>query len=496
MSKITSVAVIAAAVLAGVGAGWWFAQYKPTAFSESNPSEVAIKKRQVLYWYDPMKPDAHFDQPGRSPFMDMDLVPRYADEEGTSQAGIAIDPSLLQNTGIRYAEVTKGQLVQAVEVSASVVFNAREFAVIQARTSGIIERAYPLADGDVVQQGDPLVDVRVPQWLAAQNEFLVLRNDPSLAQAARSKLLQLGMSKEQIQQLIKHGKALEVITITSPRAGMISDLNVREGAMLAENQTIAQVNGLASVWVEALVPETQSAQVYLGSPVQVLLAAFPNEPLEAQVSSIVPQLDAATRTLRVRIEIPNSLGRLRPGMYARLLFKHIPSVSEQLLVPSDAVIATGKNTIVIVADENNRFIPAEVRIGREAGNYTEILSGLKEGERVVVSGQFMIDSEASLRSAITRMNVSSQSASLDHIGQHEQIYVGVGVVKEIFEDEVTLDHEPVPALKWPSMVMSFELAKPGLAYGFQVGDVVEFDFIQRGNGPVIQSIQQSTRGIP
>lgn len=494
MSKTILAAALAVALGVGAISGWWLGSSQKNdgaASAGQTPSE-----RKVLYWYDPMKPDTRFDKPGKSPFMDMDLVPRYADEEGVdggkSNPGVKIDPVLTQNMGVKYASVTEGTLGSALEIAGSVTFNDRDVAIVQARTGGIVERAYPLAVGDVVRAGAPLADVRVPEWLAAQNEYLVLRSDKQLAGAAKSRLLQLGMSAGQIDALDRRGRPLAVVTITSPRTGMVAELNVRQGMVLASAQTLARINGLSTVWIEAEVPEAQAAALQLGSPVSALFPAWPEQPLSGKVTSLVPELNKDTRTVRVRVEVPNKNGQLRPGMYARVTMQNSNASKPGLLVPSEAVIATGQRNVVIVASSEGRFLPAEIKIGREQGGQTEILSGLKKGEKIVVSGQFMIDSEASLRGVLARMD-SSTSQHENH-ATTPPTYEGVAIVKTISEKEVTLAHEPIPALKWPSMTMPFPLAKPGLANTFKAGDKVRFSFIQNDDGAIVQSMTKYQGG--
>ncbi|WP_432720079.1 efflux RND transporter periplasmic adaptor subunit [Jeongeupia wiesaeckerbachi] len=486
MNTRTTIAIAIAAL--GIGAfGGWMGARKGLDQAASAPSGVPDKP--VLYWYDPMKPDAHFDKPGKSPFMDMALVPRYADEAGDASSGVRIDPALTQNTGVKLARVERGELAGGLSVSGTVVFNDRDVAIVQVRTGGIVERAYPLATGDVVAAGSPLADVRVPEWLAAQNEYLALRGDAQLAAAAKSRLIQLGMSAAAVAQLERSGVARPVVTISAPRGGMIAELGVRQGMTLTAGQALARINGLASVWIEADVPEAQAATLRIGAPVQAHFAAWPNAPVAGKVTALVPELKLDTRTVRVRIAVQNKDGRLRPGLYARVTLSG--EATPALLVPSDALIATGKRFVVIVADGKGGFSPAEVKIGREAGGKTEIFAGLSEGQQVVASGQFMIDSEASLRGVLARMaSAPAAVASQTAMAPLE----GVGVVKSVGAGSVTLAHEPIAALEWPAMTMPFTLMSSSTAKGIAVGDTVRFTLMMHGDDVMIASMSKTGGG--
>ncbi|MBM3115481.1 efflux RND transporter periplasmic adaptor subunit [Jeongeupia naejangsanensis] len=487
MNTKTTIAIAIATL--GIGAfGGWLAGQR-SAEHGALPGSAAKAEKPVLYWYDPMKPDVHFDKPGKSPFMDMQLQPRYADEGGEA-AGVRIDSALAQNTGVKLAKVERGELAGGLSVSGTVVFNDRDVAIVQARTGGIVERAYPHAVGDVIAAGSPLADVRVPEWLTAQNEYLALRGDAQLAAAAKSRLIQLGMSAAAVAQLERSGVARPVVTITAPRGGMIAELGVRQGMTLTAGQALARINGLSSVWIEADVPEAQAATLRVGAPVQAHFAAWPDQPVNGKVTALVPELKAETRTIRARIEVPNRDGRLLPGQYARVTLAG--EAKPALWVPSDAVIATGLRHVVIAVDGDAKtgwhYAPVEVRIGREAGGRSEIIAGLDEGRQVVVSGQFMIDSEASLRGVLARMASAPAAAQPDARVEATASPEGVGVVRVIEAGSVTLAHEPIAALKWPAMTMPFTLMNPVAAKGLKVGDKVRFTLMMHGDDAMIESM--------
>jgi Cu(I)/Ag(I) efflux system membrane fusion protein len=399
---------VAVAVVSAAG-GYWFARRGGPAdltqsATQGSTAVAGSTDRPALYWYDPMVPNQHFDKPGKSPFMDMQLMPKYADEGGAS-GGVQISPNIIQNLGLRLAPVELGRFSQPIEAVGNIVFNQRNVAIVQSRTNGFVSRVYDRAPADVLRRGAPLVDLLVPEWAGAQAEFLALvrSGDRDLIEAARQRLLLLGMPAELIAHIETSRQQQATITITAPIAGAIESLDVREGMTVSAGVTLAKINGLETVWLEAAIPESQSSVVALGQSVEAQLAAYSGETLKGRVIAILPQTSLETRTTRVRVELPNPNLRLRPGMFAQLRL-HAGDDTPRLWVPSEAIIRTGTRNLVIVAADDNRFEPTEVRIGPEAGGKTVILSGLKEGQKVVASGQFLIDSEASLRGVLTRLN--------------------------------------------------------------------------------------------
>jgi membrane fusion protein, copper/silver efflux system len=405
ISRQQLVAVALSAVLlasVSAAAGYWFA--RPDGHSRSSLA-TAEGDRQPLYWYDPMKPDQHFDKPGKSPFMDMELVPKYPDEVGESGAGgLKIDPAIVQNLGIRFARVERGALPQTLDAVGTVGFNQRDIAIIQARSNGFVTRVYARAPGDVIAQGAPIVDLLVPEWAGAQTEFLALlkSGDRDLIEAARQRLVLLGMPAGLIAGVESARELRTAVTVRSPLAGMIDALEAREGMTVAAGATLAKINGLATAWIEAAVPEAQGALAQLGKRVEARLTAYPGQPFIGRVIGVLPQANAETRTVRVRIELDNPGGRLRPGMFAQVKLNN-DEPTPVLYVASEAVIRTGARAVVIVAGEQNRFIPTEVQAGADVDGKTIIAKGLTAGQTVVASGQFLIDSEASLKGVLARL---------------------------------------------------------------------------------------------
>ncbi len=455
--------------------------------------------RRILYWYDPMIPVEHHTGPGKSS-MNMTLIPKYADES-PGAAGVQIDPARAQNLGVRLATVERGALPSDVSATGVIGFNERDVAVVQAKAAGFVQRVYARAPGDTVAAGAPLADLLVPEWAGAQGEFLAVQRtgNAALIQATRERLKLLGMAPALIEAVEKTGHVRNVVTVSTPTGGVIKTLSVRNGMTVTAGQTLAEVNGLSRVWLNASIPEVMAGQVRLGEGVTATLAAYPGETFNGRVSAILPQTDVASHTLTARIDLPNPGGRLRPGMFASAQFGGMSQPA--LLVPSEAVIRTGARSLVMIAQPGGRYAPAQVRIGREADGKTEILAGLSEGEKVVASGQFLIDSEANLSGVQARPIAPPAPGAPTPApapkpnpspAKAPALYESVGRVEQISPASVTLSHQPVPAIGWPAMTMTFKLADPALAQGVKVGDRVAFAFDQLSAGPTVRRMSKAT----
>lgn len=439
--------------------------------------------RKVLYWHDPMVPGQKFDKPGKSPFMDMQLVPVYADEAG-DDGKITISPRVQQNLGVRTAEVTKGNVAAVVEAVGSVAYNERDVAVIQARSNGFVERLYVRAPLDPVRKGQPLVQIYVPDWIAAQEEYLTVKHmqgaeTEDLLDAARQRMRLAGMSDEQIRLVETTAKLQPRMTIIAPISGVIAELSVREGMTIMSGASLFRINGLSTIWVNANVPENLSAQVRPGAAVEARTPSLPGTTLKGKVSAILPEVNSATRTLKARVELANPEGRLVPGMFATINFT--PATNQEVLtIPTEAVIQTGKRSVVMVAQDNGGFTPVNVEIGTEANGQTEIRKGLEAGQRVVVSGQFLIDSEASLKGTETRMGEAPQGGTSNT--SNNQTHAGRGKIESISNDEITISHGPIPSLQWGEMTMGFKAPANGVPKTIAVGDTVTFEIRPRKDG--------------
>lgn len=371
-------------------------------------SDSAGTERKPLYWYDPMAPQQHFDQPGKSPTMNMQLVPKYADDAtgstGAPPGTIAIDPRVVQNLGVRLAPVERGSFARAVDTVGVVAVDEHRIQAIQVRQPGWVEELDVRAVGDSVHRGQRLAGVYAPDLLATQQELLIARNsgDPQFIEAAGRRLALFGLSGSQIAHIEKTGQAERRVDYYAPFDGYVMDLGARQGAAVEPGNMLFQLADLQSVWINAEVPETQAAWIKIGDPAVADVPALPGQHFQGRIDYLYPELTSATRTLKVRVVVRNSDRHLRPGMFAAV---HLRGTTQDqvLTVPTEAVIMTGTRSVVIVADDATHFRPALVRVGAEHRGRSEILEGLSVGQNVVASGQFLIDSEASLRGAFDNL---------------------------------------------------------------------------------------------
>jgi membrane fusion protein, copper/silver efflux system len=371
-------------------------------------------EHKPLYWYDPMVPQQHFDKPGKSPFMDMQLVAKYPENEtGTSGAPagtIAIDPRVVQNLGVRLGPVERSSFARVVDTVGVVAVDEHRIEAIQVRQPGWVEQLDVRAAGDSVRRGQRLAGVYAPDLLATQQELLIARTsgDSTLIEAARRRLALFGLSASQIAHIEKTGQAERRVDYYAPFDGYVMDLGARQGAAVAPGTTLFQLADLQSIWINAEVPETQAAWIKAGDPAVAEVPALPGEHFQGQIDYLYPELMPTTRTLKVRVVVKNPGRHLRPGMFATV---HLRGATQDqvLTVPTEAVIMTGTRSVVIVADDATHFRPVLVRIGAEHGGRSEILDGLSVGQNVVASGQFLIDSEASLRGAFDNLAGSNET---------------------------------------------------------------------------------------
>ena len=404
-AAVIFVAVLAAVVLVALGYLGGRHYVSAPAKTSASPASAPGAAAKPLYWYDPMVPQQHFNKPGVSP-MGMQMVPKYAEAAGTDKSTVRIDPTTVQNLGVRTAVVERRVLGSAIQVPGTITWDLRQATTISARVDAVIVKLDVRAPYTIVAAGAPLAELLAPQWNSALAEYGALQQAQStdakaLRAAARERLQVLGLSDMEIRAA-RHG-AGGAITLHAPQASVVTTLDVREGQRVTAGQTLMTLNGLSTVWVEAALPQAVAGTMRAGTPVTVRADGLPDQTFHGNVETLLPDIDNATRTQRARIVIANPDGALSPGMFATVQLN--PTQGEAVpVVPDDALIATGTNTRVILAEGDGHFRAIAVRAGRAAGGYTEILDGLSGGEKVVVSGQFLIDSEASLSGALERLN--------------------------------------------------------------------------------------------
>lgn len=443
-----------------------------------NGSAPASDEPEILYWVAPMDPNFRRDEPGKSP-MGMDLIPVYAGDEPTDNSTITISSAIENNIGVRTAPVERGRFAEDLDTVGYVRPVDDLTSVVDVRAQGWIEDLRVAAVGDVVEAGDLLFRMYSPEIVTAQSEFLQAVNvaRPSLISAARSRLQALGVNEAQIDAIARRGTPQRLVDVYAPRTGVVLEMNVREGAHAHPSMVVMTIADLREVWVIADLFEDAASAIEPGQDVHMQTRAQPGRMWHGRVEYLYPTVDPRSRSIPVRMRFSNGDGALRPEAYVNVRIEVSPR-ENVLSVPAEAVIRTGRSERVVLALGDGRYRLAQVRSGAEAGGRVEILSGLSEGERVVVSSQFLIDSEASLQGVALRMAGAEEPAAPPETVQ------GTGTVDGVMASHgmIDLTHDPIPALDWPVMSMSFFTLEGVSLEGLSEGDAVNFTLRQNDDG--------------
>ncbi len=390
---LTGVALAAVLLAAGYG-GYSLGHHRAT----SAPAHTAAV-RKPLYWVAPMNPGYHSDKPGKSP-MGMDLVPVYGDAPaGAAASDVSISPDMVQQLGVRTAEVKEGLLKRRIEDVGYVGYDEDRVVSINTRAEGWIETLNVKAEGDAVKKGQPLYALFSPKLATAEEEYLtaLASGIPALTDASRQRLLALGVAPGEVRALAKRRKSSNRIIRYADQPGVVMMLGVRAGEYVKPATQVMKIGDLSSVWILAEVDESEAAALHPGQPVTASIDAFPGRRWTGQIDYIYPNIVAATRTVRVRLRFPNQDGLLRPNMYAHVAIDIAAETATY--IPESALIRTGSGARVAVALGKGRFDICPVVPGFQTGQNIQILQGIRAGQRVVVSAQFLIDSEANLDEA-------------------------------------------------------------------------------------------------
>ena len=406
MKRLRVVALAAALVLVAAAAFIVGRTYPArTVVASAAPSGSAATPAEpiVLYWHDPMVPGQRFDKPGKSPFMDMQLVPVYAQgSQGNGAAsGVQVSAAVQQSLGLRMATVRRTTISSSFDAVGAVQFDERRNVAVQTRVAGYVEHLAVRALMERVRKGQALATVFAPDWVGPQNELIALQRSGAPAElvaAARDRLRVLSIPDEMVRRSLAAGTAQARFTLASPANGVVAELGVRDGMAVSPGTTLYRIAGLETVWAVAEVPEAQAVHLVRGQKVRAVLQADASRTFEGELKEILPEVSSATRTLKARFEVDNRAGRLVPGMLLRMAIAGPPA--ERLVLPAEAVIRTGKRAVVIVRNAQGGFEPREVSLGADFGDDVEIVAGVAAGDSVVASGQFLIDSEAHLGSAL------------------------------------------------------------------------------------------------
>jgi len=465
------------------------AMAKPEAKAKPKP------ERKLLFYRNPM------GLPDTSPVpkkdqMGMDYIAVYEGEDDASPGtGLRISLDRVQKLGVRTQHAERRALERVVRASGRVEVNERLLATISPKFEGYVERLHVNTTGEPVAAGQPLFEVYSPELVSAQREYVIARRGVQalkdaetesrlgMAQLADSSLARLrnwDVSAEQISALERTGNATRTVTFRSPATGIVMEKKAVEGMRFMPGEILYQIADLSRVWVLADVNEQDIGLVTKGRRAKVLINAYPEKRFEGVVTYVYPTLKTETRTVTVRLELGNPGGLLKPGMYAQVELAS-GDAGQVIAVPASAVIDSGLRRVVIVQVGEGRFDPREVETGARSDDWVEVRSGVKEGDAVVVSANFLIDAESNLRAALGGMNgKAGKGGNAKSPGTHRA--EGTLDAVDAKAGTVTITHKPVASLKWPAMTMDFAVANESLVSGVKPGTAIGFEFVERKPG--------------
>jgi multidrug efflux pump subunit AcrA (membrane-fusion protein) len=411
-------------LLAG-GIAYWLGYLQPLRTEQKTKKEASsgehpqsgrevsssdTKMGKILYWRAPMNPTEIYDEPGKSA-MGMDLVPVYEDEM-TSQEAVKIDPVTQQNMGIRLGKVKKGPLIHTLRTYGHITPDETLTAQVNLKTNGWIDNLHVDFTGKYVKKGEPLFDLYSPELVAAQEEYLVAfrtlgksrrTGGKSLLDSSRNRLRYFDVPESEIEALEESGKVRKTVMIRSPLNGFVIQRNAEEGSYIKAGTKVFRIADLSRVWVDAHIYEYELAMIKKGQQAEMTLPYLPGKTFSGTVAFVYPYLQPKTRDLIVRLVFQNPDMELKPEMYADIRIKAVFK-GEGLMIPSEAVIRTGRRNVVFISSGHGKFVPRDVTLGPLLDNErVQVLAGVTDGESVVISGQFLLDSESNLKEAVRKM---------------------------------------------------------------------------------------------
>jgi Cu(I)/Ag(I) efflux system membrane fusion protein len=449
-----------------------------------------------LYWVAPMDPNYRRDAAGKSP-MGMDLVPVFAkgkngDED--SPGTIEISPEVVNSLGVRTGKVVLDHLQPEIRTVGYLQYNQDSIVHIHPRVEGWVENSFVNTVGAPVEQGQRLYTLYSPALVNAQEELLfgLKRDDQRLIQAAEQRLLALQISDAVIRQLKRDRQVSQTVTFYAPASGVVEELNIREGLYVKPGMTLMSIANLDEIWIEAEVFERQASLVKVGLPVEVDLDFLPGDVRQGKVDYIYPSLNAQTRTLRVRVRLDNSDSALKPNMFAELRIL-ASDQNERLLIPKEALIRGGQQNRVVLALGEGRFKSLAVKTGQSDNQRVEILDGLIEGEKIVTSAQFLLDSESSKSSDFTRIDATDgqqlEKPAVSQDAQKATAEIPGKVWVEAIVNSVDINamklnaqHGPIPEWSWPLMQMDFKLTEWMNAGDIPTGQSLQLEITRTESG--------------
>jgi membrane fusion protein, copper/silver efflux system len=505
--------VVAAAAAAG---GYWYgarhASTQAAATASSVPADAGTQERRIKYYRNPMGLPDTSPTPKKDP-MGMDYIPVYEgdDHVDAGAAGqIRISTDKVQKLGVRTEAAAMRALDRVVRAAGRVEPDERRLYAISPKFEGYVERLHVNVTGQPVAKGQPLFEVYSPELVSAQREYAIAaqgveslkdadsaarRGMQELADSSLVRLRNWDISEEQIRTLSKSGEARRTLTFRSPVSGIVTEKKALQGMRFMPGEALYQIADLSAVWIVADVFEQDIGYVKSGAKATVRINAYPDKTFTGRITYVYPTLKPETRTIPVRVELANPGQLLKPAMFAEVELA-AGGKGNVLTVPSSAVIDSGVRRIVLVQLDEGRFEPREVQLGARSDDYVEVLKGVKDGERVVVAANFLIDAESNLKAALGGFGMPPQQTQASSPQATSGVsHHGVGIVGSVNvkAGTVSMNHEAIASLKWPAMTMEFKAANEALLQDLKPGTRVEFEFVERKPGEwVITGIKRAS----
>jgi Cu(I)/Ag(I) efflux system membrane fusion protein len=497
-------AVFLILLVAGAAGGYWFGARQPDAghaISATTAAGAAERGgRKILYYRNPMGLPDTSPVPKKDP-MGMDYVPVYEGADEPSAANqIRIGIEKVQKLGVRTEDAAMRELTRTVRAVGTLQVDERRINRVSPKFEGWIEQLHVATTGQQVTRGEPLMEVYSPDLVTAQQEYLIAVKGMQAVKDASSeihasmqqmmagaitRLRNWDISEPELTQLEQQGSVRRTITLRSPASGVVVEKPALKGMRFMPGETLYQIADLSSLWLIADIFEQDLGEVRPGQAARIEVNAYPGRTFSGKVSFFYPTVTAETRTGKVRIELANTGGLLKPSMFAQVELASGPR-RKVLAVPSSAVIDSGVRRVVFVQVGEGRFEPRDVKLGARADDYVEVLEGVKQGEPVVVAANFLIDAESNLKAAISGFKpapqTEGQSAGGSGVGHR-----GEGTLDAIDPKSgtVSITHGPIDTLKWPGMTMDFTLANASLVTNVKPDTLIAFEFVERKPGEYV-----------
>jgi len=499
--------------------------FVPVYADDAPQAQTDNAKGKILYYRNPM------GLPDTSPVpkkdqMGMDYIAVYADEEPASATPLVkLSLDKVQKLGVKTEAVALRDLASTIRAVATVQANERSLHTVTSKFDGWIQKLHVNSTGQAVRKGEALMDVYSPDLITAQQEYLIARRGVQtlagasadvqasmqrLADSSLQRLRNWDISETELRRLTQDGKTTQYLTLRSPANGVVLEKPAIQGKRFMAGEVLYQVADLSRVWLLAEVFEQDLGQVRIGQSANIRVDAYPEKVLSGKVTFIYPTVTAESRTAKVRIELANPQALLKPSMYARVEFMSSRGKGKALSVPDSAVLDTGTRQLVLVQRAEGRFEPRPVKLGARGDGYIEVLDGVKAGEMVVVSANFLIDAESNLKAAFSGFGQAAEGARPDANDAPKPVapggaaaapatHRGEGTVEAVdpAQASVTLAHGPIPSLKWPAMTMDFKVKDAALLRTLKPGQKIDFDTVAGAPGEyVIVRAQPATESKP